>query len=396
MVEQLPRVELRHGDGRRLLVYGEFAGGTLPLEGAAGEWPALHLRRNPLTRALVAVSPARNTRPQTAGAGGQPTAACPLCVGGPEVPFPYEAAVFDNRFPTLLPDPPEPPERLAGETAPALGACEVVLYTPTHTGSLATLSARELARVIAIWTDRSEELCSDPRFPYVLVFENRGEDVGATLSHPHGQIYALGHLPPFVLPRVAALDDHRLLIDTCLTCEVVASDLAAADRQVVANDSFTVAVPFAPDWPLEIHVRAKRHGARRLPDLTAPERRDLATALRAVVHRYDALYEVPLAYLMVCQQAPDRPLDGRPVDDWHLSFEFLPPNRSPHKLKVRASVETAAGLFINDTLPEATAGLLAAAVDDDRLPDDATFPDVEVVAVPTGVPAANVADPRLH
>jgi UDPglucose--hexose-1-phosphate uridylyltransferase len=393
MVEQLPRVELRHGDGRRLFVYGGYDGSTLPAGGVAGEWPALHLRRNPLTGALVAVSPARNTRPQTAGAGGQPTANCPLCVGGPELPFPYEAAVFENRFPTLLAEPPEPPEGLAGETAPALGACEVVLYTPTHTGSLATLTARELARVIAIWTDRSEELCADPRFPYVLVFENRGEDVGATLSHPHGQIYALGHLPPFVVPRITALDDHRLMIDTCLSCEVVASDLATPERQVVANDSFTVAVPFAPDWPLEIHVRAKRHGARRLSDLTAEERRDLAVALRAVVHRYDALYEMPLAYLMACQQAPDRPLDGRAVDDWHLSFEFLPPNRSPHKLKVRASVETAAGLFINDTLPEATAGLLAGAVDDDRLPDDLTFPDVEVAAVP-GVPAANLAGPR--
>jgi UDPglucose--hexose-1-phosphate uridylyltransferase len=385
MVEQLPRTELRHGDGRRLLVYGELDGAALPSEGPEGEWPALHLRRNPLTGAFVAISPARNTRPQTAGAGGQPAAACPLCVGGPELPFPYEAAVFENRFPTLLADPPEPPGGLSGETAPSLGACEVVLYTPTHTGSLATLSARELARVIAIWTDRSEELCSDPRYPYVLVFENRGEDVGATLSHPHGQIYALGHLPPFVTPRVAVLDDHRLLSDTCLSCEVVASDVAAPERQVVDNDSFTVAVPFAPDWPLEIHVRAKRHGARRLPDLTAAERRDLATALRAVVHRYDALYDTPLAYLMVCQQAPDRPVDRRQVDDWHLSFEFLPPNRSPDKLKVRASVETAAGLFINDTLPEVTANLLADAVDDDRFTHDPTFPDVEVVAVPAGV-----------
>jgi UDPglucose--hexose-1-phosphate uridylyltransferase len=385
MVEQLPRVELRHGDGRRLFVYGDHDHATLSSQGAAGEWPALHLRRNPLTGALVAVSPARNTRPQTAGAGGEPTAACPLCVGGPELPFAYEAAVFENRFPTLLPDPPEPPEGLGGETAPSLGACEVVLYTPTHTGSLATLTARELARVIAIWTDRSEELCSDPRYPYVLVFENRGEDVGATLSHPHGQIYALGHLPPFVAPRVSALDDHRLLTDTCLSCEVVAADLAAPERRVVDNDSFTVAVPFAPDWPLEIHVRAKRHGARRLPDLTAAERQDLATALRAVVHRYDALFDTPLAYLMVCQQAPDRLVDRRPVDDWHVSFEFLPPNRSPDKLKVRASVETAAGLFINDTLPEATAGLLANAVDDDRFTHDPAFPDVEVVAVPAGV-----------
>jgi UDPglucose--hexose-1-phosphate uridylyltransferase len=379
-VETLPRYELTHGDGRRLFVYGDYDGSPLPPNGALGAWPALHLRRNPLTGAFVAISPARNTRPQTAGAGAQPVAACPLCVGGPELPFAYEAAVFENRFPTLLPDPPEPPE-LAGETAPSVGACEVVLYTPTHTGSLATLTARELARVIAIWTDRSRELWEDPRYAYVLVFENRGEDVGATLSHPHGQIYALGHLPPFVGARIAALDDHRALAGTCLSCEVVATDLAAPERTIVDDPSFTVAVPFAPDWPLEIHVRAKRHGVRRLSDLTAQERRDLAAALRAVVHRYDALYETPLSYLMVCQQAPDRLDDRRPVDDWHLTFEFLPPNRGPHKLKVRASVETAAGFFINDTLPEASASLLAAVPAADG-GTTVPVPDVEVVPTP--------------
>lgn len=387
-MDLLPRTTLRHGDGRRLFLYGAYDGSPLPADTAPGAWPALHLRRDPLTRTWVAISPARNTRPQSHASSTGPTPACPLCVGGPELPFPYEAAVFENRFPTLLPDPPAPPQ-LTGDTAPSLGACEVVLYTPTHTGSLATLSSRELARVIAIWTDRSAALWDDGRYRYVLVFENRGEDVGATLSHPHGQIYALGHLPPFVAPRLEALAAHRATTGCCLGCQVVADDLAADERQVLANDSFTVAVPYAPNWPLELHVRARRHGVRRLTDLTADERRDLAVALRDVVRRYDLLYESPLAYMMVCQQAPST-AEGTPVEDWHLSFEFLPPNRGPNKLKARASVETVAGLFINDTVPEESAALLAAVITGPDGEGDLPIPDVSVVAVAEPQPAGVV------
>jgi UDPglucose--hexose-1-phosphate uridylyltransferase len=370
----LLRHELRHPDGRRLRLYGAYDGTPLPEELPPEEQQALHLRHDALTDRWIAISPARNTRPQTRTQDGTPPA-CPLCVGGPEVPFPYEAAVFDNRFPTLLRDAPPPPA-LEGPTAPSRGVCEVVLYTPTHTGSLATLTSQELARVIAIWTDRSAALFADPELPYVLAFENRGEDVGATLSHPHGQIYTLDHIPPFAAARVRAISAHREAEDRCLTCTVVERDDVAEARTVAMNPSFTVAVPFAPNWPYEVHVRARRHGARRLVDLTVDERRDLASALRDVVRRYDRLHEhAPLAYMMVCQQAPTC-ADGAPLADWHLSFEFLPPNRAPDKLKVRASVETAAGFFINDTVPEESAALLAAVVTD-PVPDD--FPDVRVV-----------------
>ncbi len=377
-METLERRELRHGDGRRLFVYGAYDGQSLPDDGPDGEWPALHLRHDPLSDSWVAISPARNTRPQTAPTQDRPAPSCPLCVGGPELPFPYEAAVFENRFPTLLAEPPAPP-RLDGRTAPSRGRCEVVLYTPTHEGSLATLTTEELARVVAIWTDRSEELWTDPDLRAVLVFENRGEDVGATLSHPHGQIYALDHLPVHLERRVGALAAHRAGTGACLSCEVVATDLAAATRRVRENPSFTVQVPFAPDWPFEVHVRAKRHGARRLPDLTMEERRDLGAALREVVHIYDRLFDAPMAYLMACQQAPVAD-DGTVAVDWHLSFEFLPPNRGPDKLKMRATVETAAGLFINDTEPETTAAALAAVSTTADGADAATFPDIEVEA----------------
>jgi UDPglucose--hexose-1-phosphate uridylyltransferase len=378
-VDTLPRHDLRHEDGRVLHVYGAYDGSPLvpAAPGDPGGPAPVHLRRNRLTGGWVAISPARNVRPQ-ARAGDTDDPACPLCPGGPEVPFGYDAAVFDNRFPTLLPHPPAPPDDLGAEVAPARGRCEVVLYTPTHTGSLATLTPTELARVVAVWTDRSRELRADPSHRYVLVFENRGEEVGATLPHPHGQIYALAHLPAPLARRVERLHEHRRRNGRCLTCEVVADDLAAAERALGHNASFTVGVPFAPDWPFEVHVRARRHGVRSLTDLTAEERRDLAAGLRDVVRRYDRIDDAPAAYMMVCHQSPVDD-DGEEVADWHLGFEFLPPRRAAGKHKVRASVETATGLFINDTVPESSAAeLRGLTADDDPPPDPSAFPDLEI------------------
>ncbi|MEX2503508.1 MAG: galactose-1-phosphate uridylyltransferase [Egicoccus sp.] len=375
-VDQVRRTTLHHDDGRYLLLYGDHGGDELPPL-PVGDHPALHLRWNALDARWTAISPARNTRPQTAptaGAGNAAPPACPLCPGGPEVPFPYEAAVFENRFPTLLADPPAAAE-LDGRTAPSVGRCEVVLYTPTHTGSLATLEPRELARVIAIWADRSEALWAAPEHRHVLVFENRGEGVGATLAHPHGQIYALGHVPLLVRNRIDALAEHRAAEGTCLSCGVVTRD-TASERVLLDLPGFVVAVPFAPDWPYEIHVRAKRHGVRRMHDLDASERHDLAVALRDVVSRYDRLFDEPMSYMMVCQQAPAA-ANGTPTEDWHLSFEFLPPNRAADRTKVRAAVETATGLFINDTIPETCAAQLAG-VRTDAL--DVAFPEISVGA----------------
>jgi UDPglucose--hexose-1-phosphate uridylyltransferase len=381
VADGLPRHDLRHADGRLLSVYGGYDGQPLPVDAPAAPPPSVHLRHDALTDTWVAISPARNTRPdddpRAAVAAAPPRPRCPLCPGGPEVPFAYDAAVFENRWPTLVADPPPPP-LVEGPTAPARGRCEVVLYTSTHEGSLATLTGRELAGVVAIWADRARGLWADRTLRYVLPFENRGSDVGATLPHPHGQIYALDHLPVEAKRRRSALVDHRASHGRCLTCEVVATDGRATDRTLLDNPSFVVAVPFAPDWPFEVHVRARRHGLRRLGDLTATERHDLAVALRAVVRTYDRVQDVPMSYLMAVQEAP-RDDDGEPVDDWHLAVEFRPPNRAPDKLKLRASVETFAGFFINDTCPEVSAATLAAVDTGPALDVDDAIPDVEVV-----------------
>ncbi len=344
----LARHELTHDDGRRVLVYGALPGGAALSQGAETGIGGIHRRLDLLTREWVAISPARNVRPLDSSE--QTDESCPVCPGGLELPFPYEAAVFENRFPPFVADPPPAPAEPF--TAPALGRCEVVIYTSRHETSFGGLAPVELGRLLALWADRSRELWADERHELVLIFENRGAEAGATLAHPHGQIYAFDHLPPITAAKAAAHRRHRADEGTCLGCELVARE-GASPRLVTANESFTVGVPFAARWPYEVAVRVRRHGVGRLADLTLGEQLDLGRALRDVALRYDALFALDCPYLMVAQEAP------RSEPDWHLAFEFFPFQRSRSTTKIRASVETATGLFLNDVLPEVAARTLA-------------------------------------
>jgi UDPglucose--hexose-1-phosphate uridylyltransferase len=351
----LTRHHLHHPDGRTFWIYGEQAGTLDGQPADTGHDPSrLHRRFDRLTGTWVLVSPARNTRPG-GRVGGASSTSCPLCPGGPELPWPYEAAVFDNRFPSLSPLAPAVDGHLVSGSA---GRCQVVVYTPEHDGSAATLTPAQLARVVAVWRDATSALWRDGH-SYVMAFENRGTAVGATLPHPHGQLYAFGHLPPTVCQKLAAVHDHRAREGSCLGCVLAAED-DASGRVVVANDSFVVAVPFAARWPYEVHIRARRHGLGRLGDLTPDEALDLAKVVHDLVRRYDGVFGFELPYMMCVQEAPAARDRQAALADWHLHVELLPPHRSAHKLKVRASVETALGVFINDTLPEDTAARLAA------------------------------------
>jgi len=336
-----------------VFVYGELAEGSRLAPGVETGLGGIHRRLDLLTDEWVVMSPARNVRPlDTADreeSDGEEND-CPVCPGGIELPFPYEAAVFENRFPSLVADPPPPP---AGQlTAPARGRCEMVVYTSRHNACLGELGPVELGRLLALWADRSRELWADARHAFVMIFENRGAEAGATLSHPHGQIYAFDHLPPTTAAKVEAHRRHRESEGHCLGCDLVARE-TSSERIVAPNETFAVGVPFAARWPYEVAVRARRHGLRRLADLTPAEQLDLAHALRDVALRYDALFAFECPYLMVAQEAPGGEAD------WHLAFEFFPFQRSRSSTKIRASVETATGLFLNDVLPEDAARALA-------------------------------------
>ncbi|MDQ3758074.1 MAG: galactose-1-phosphate uridylyltransferase [Actinomycetota bacterium] len=290
-------------------------------------------------------------------------AECPLCPtrpGGPETEIPapsYEIVVFDNRFPSLVAQPPEP--TVVGSdlypVEPAAGATEVVVYTDDHTATLADLPVEHVARIVDVWADRYAELGSRDEVAYVFVFENKGEAIGVTLHHPHGQVYAYPEIPPVPRLELERGLAHLQERGTCAVCDVVARERADAVRVIGRNRSFVAYVPFAARFPYEVHVTAHRHAASLL-DLTDPERRDLAEMLVLVARAYDGLFGFSLPYVMSVHQAPTD--DGTWLSVSHVHIEFTPIHRTADKLKYLAGSELGAGAFVNDTVPEETAARL--------------------------------------
>ncbi|MDP9401978.1 MAG: galactose-1-phosphate uridylyltransferase [Actinomycetota bacterium] len=292
---------------------------------------------------------------------------CPLCPTLPghpstEIPEPsYDVVVFDNRFPSLMASPPAPSVMRTGlyEVEPAQGATEVVVYTDEHSASLGDLSTDRIARVVDVWADRYDQLGRRDEVAYVFIFENRGEAIGVTLHHPHGQIYGYPEIPPVARLELDTALAHLRAHGTCVLCDVVARERADGVRVVARNRTFMAYVPFAARFPYELQVTAHRH-ATSLLDLTDPERHDLADLLRTVTRAYDALFGFPLPYVMSVHQAPTD--DGEWLAVSHLHVEFTPIHRTAEKLKYLAGSEIGAGAFINDTSPEQTAADLRAAV----------------------------------
>jgi UDPglucose--hexose-1-phosphate uridylyltransferase len=282
---------------------------------------------------------------------------CPLDPtrpGGPptEIPFPaFEIAVFDNRFPAF-----EPP----------LGAAEVVVYTDDHDGSFGTLAPERAEALMWVWRHRYMELGAREDVHYVLVFENRGVEVGVTLHHPHGQIYGYPFLPP--VPALELAANGRL--GGCAPCALLADELQDGRRVLHENDAVVTYIPYAARWAFEAHVTLRAHRPSLL-DCDAEELRLLSQSLQALVRGYDALFDRPFPYVMVVHQAPTTgtragsggQAGGQAASaEGHLHVEFYPPLRTAEKLKYLAGSEQGAGTFISDTLPEESAARLREAI----------------------------------
>ena len=319
-------------------------------------------RRDPTTGQWVTFATHRQDRTFLPAADS-----CPLCptkvpTMPTEVPEPsYDLVVFDNRFPSLVPNPPAPsvaPSELYA-VEPGYGATEVVLYTDDHHATLADVGVDRLVRLVDVWADRYSELGAREEVQYVFIFENKGEAIGVTLHHPHGQIYAYPEIPPRPRLELEIAKAHLAAHGRCVFCEVVARERADGVRVVAQNTSFLAVVPFAARFPYEVHVISHRH-ASSLLDLTRPERRLLAELLDQVLKGYDALFDFSLPYVMSMHQAPTD--DGQWQAVSHFHIEFTPPHRTAGKLKYLAGSELGAGAFINDTTPEDTAAALRVAV----------------------------------
>jgi UDPglucose--hexose-1-phosphate uridylyltransferase len=250
-----------------------------------------------------------------------PETTCPFCPGGLEAPEPYDVRWFENRWPAM-PD----------------GRCEVVLYTPDHDATFWSLGVAGARRVIDLWAERSAELGARPDVAYVLVFENRGPDVGATIPHPHGQIYAFPFVPELPLrelERGTTFDDPK-------------------DRVVASAAGWRAWVPAASRSPYALMVVPDGE-VPDLPSLDGPGRDGLALVLVDVLERLDRLFDAQTPYMLWIHQ---RPFDG---GDWPLArlhVEIVSPWRGPGVPRYIAAGELGSGVFFNPVAPEEAAQAL--------------------------------------
>jgi len=283
---------------------------------------------------------------------------CPLCPSRPgnltEVPSDdYDVVVFENRFPSFVGEPTGSTVHGLFEQHPAWGRCEVVCFTPDHDASFADLDHDRARLVIEAWADRTTELTATPGVEQVFVFENRGEAIGVTMRHPHGQIYAYPFLTPTTRAQLDSAARHLASTGRNLYDDIVAEELGDGRRVVLESEHWVAFVPFAARWPVEVHLYPRR----RVPDiaaLTDAERDELADVYLDLLRRGDAFFGIPLPYIAAWHQAPVH--DRRDLGALHL--ELFSVQRSADKLKYLAGSESAMGAFVNDREPEAIADRL--------------------------------------
>lgn len=352
----LHALEARKPDGRAITLYGrEPVGlqGPVPSPGPApSEPPAPHLRWHPFRAEWVLYAAHRQERTFEP----RPGAYNPLAPSGPHdaptelPPGVYDVAVFDNRFPALAAVPGSPPPA-AVPTLPAVGHCEVVVFGQRADKPLSSQSVAQLEVLLAVWGHRTRLLGTRPGVEYVLPFENRGVEMGVTLHHPHGQIYAYPFVPPLPAAMLAREREHYYRRGRTLLESVIADERRRPERVLHASDEAICFVPAWARYPYEIWIAPTRpHGT--LDTLDDESRRELATALSTALRKLDRLWNRPCPYLMVWYQAP---MDGRPHPESHLRAEIWPVLRAADRVKYLAGTELGAGLYTNDLVPERTA-----------------------------------------
>jgi UDPglucose--hexose-1-phosphate uridylyltransferase len=333
-----------------------------------------HRRFNPLRGEWVLVSPQRTQRPwqgqTTKPAAGVKVAydpACYLCPGNPraggEVTPKYDGVyVFDNDYPALLPTDPgveAPSSDGLLITEAEVGRCRVVCFDPDHSLTLAGMSRAGIERVIERWRQETAELGADPAIGYVQVFENRGAMMGSSNPHPHGQIWATGHVPDEPAAETATQGAYFAEHGTRMLTDYLAQELRTRERVVLENDEFVAVVPFWAIWPFETIVLARR-SVQSFLEFDVAQVAGLADLLKRLTSCYDALFQTSFPYTMGFHQ---RPTDGAAYPFWEWHGHFYPPLlRSAEIRKFMVGFELL-GMPQRDITPEKAAEMLRASIE---------------------------------
>ena len=353
-------------DGREL-IYFDDADTALPpdrtpdLRVLGGRPPTAEMRQDPLTGEWIAIAAARQNRVVMPSAELDPLA--PQSQGNPsEIPSNYDVAVFENRSPAFGPGLPEAgapeadPAHLdgtgLGRSFPAFGRCEVVCFSPAREGSFGSLSRSRARTVIEAWADRTAALSALPGMAQVYIFENRGAEIGVTLPHPHGQIYAFPYITPRTRQQLAQIDAYG----PSLFADLLKQE-QAGPRLLLSGEHWTAFVPFAARWPVEAHLVPNEHVAD-LAETSQAQRDELAVLYLRLLRGLDALYDDPTPYIAAWHQAPVRTHRGSA----RLHLRLMSPRRGADKLKYQAGTESGMGAWIGDVPPEAQAEQLRSAI----------------------------------
>ncbi|WP_104432000.1 galactose-1-phosphate uridylyltransferase [Kineococcus xinjiangensis] len=359
-------------DGREIVYYDDsepYLSGATPRE-AVDTRPlppaedvvrgGAQVRYDPLTGEWIAMASHRNDRTFMPPADEDPLAPTvpgkfPTEIAEPD----YDVVVFENRFPSFSTRIGGEPGLVDGEelwpVRPAAGRTEVICFSPEHAGSFGSLPPHRARTVIEAWVDRTRELSRVEGVEHVFIFENRGKEIGVTLPHPHGQIYAFPFIPPRAARMLEMARKHRDATGRNLLRDVLDAERRAGSRIVATSEHWTAYVPAASRWPVEVHL-APHRDVPDLPALDDAEKADLAQIYLDVLGRLDRYFpgDDPLPYISGWHQAPVH--QDRDLMRLHLQvFSVL---RAPGKLKYLAGVESAMAAWINDTTPERVAARL--------------------------------------
>lgn len=303
------------------------------------------LRWHPLIKDWVMIASHRQNRPQL------PKDWCPFCPGSGKVPDSYEVYKYDNDFPALSQDPPVPDDIPTDlyKTREAYGKCEVILYSPQHTASLNELSVEHITKLVDLWIERFIEMKKDEKIKYIFIFENRGELVGVTMPHPHGQIYGYSYIPKKLELELDACREHYDAHKSCLICDMLADEAKYGERVIFQNEDFLVFLPFFTEYPYGMYIVSKTH-KQNITQFDGREKYNLARALKETTGTLDALFGFHFPYMMCMHQEPVNSGDVSAYCHFHI--EFFPPMRTADKQKFNASSETGAWAHANTTKPE--------------------------------------------
>ncbi|NPD88562.1 MAG: galactose-1-phosphate uridylyltransferase [Asgard group archaeon] len=308
------------------------------------------IRKNPFTGEVVIFSEIRQDRPD------RDSSKCPLCSGSEEVPTFTKPLRISNKFPALSKDVEYKKYKKDSfyEKTSGYGCCELVVYTDMHNSKFIELLVDESMGILEAWMQATKQLGSNKNLKYILPFENYGEEVGATLLHPHGQIYAFPFIPDYMKREMKTILEYRKNHNKCMMCDYLATEQEGKDRIIYEDENIVVLIPYFAKYSYDLFIYLKRH-ISFLHQCTRSEMVSMLSFFPIAIKALNKLFEKEVSYSLSLHQGP---INSEGSTAFHMYFKLHTPQRNKKSIKLLGAVETSTNTFINGTLPETAAAQL--------------------------------------